>query len=62
MHVLYLLLLLLLLFLCVCVCVVQYMCLSGSTDLVSICANKEIYNKILFLSALVRNSGKNNRL
>ena len=29
----------------VCVCVVQYnMCLSCSIDLVSICANKEIYN------------------
>ena len=27
-----------------CVCVVQYMCLSCSNDLVSICANKEIYN------------------
>ena len=30
--------------LCVCVCVVQYMCLSCSIDLASICANKEIYN------------------
>ena len=26
------------------VCVVQYMCLSCSIDLVSICANTEIYN------------------
>ena len=33
-------------FLCVCVCVVHYMCLSCSIDLVSICANKEIYNII----------------
>ena len=31
-----------------CVCVVQYICLSCSIDLVSICANKEIYNKYLF--------------
>ena len=30
---------------CVCVCVVQYMCLRCSIDLVSICANKEIYIK-----------------
>ena len=26
------------------VCVVRYMCLSCSIDLVSICANKKIYN------------------
>ena len=28
-----------------CVCVVQYMCLSCSIDHVSICGNKEIFNK-----------------
>ena len=31
-----------------CVCVDQYMCLSCSIDLVSICANKEIYNKVMY--------------
>ena len=37
-----------------CVCVVQYnMCLSCSIDLVSICANKKIYNN---------NNNKNNNI
>ena len=31
-------------------CVVQYMCLSCSINLVSICANKEIYNKTMYPS------------
>ena len=43
-------------FLCVCVCVVQYMCLSCSIDLVSICANKEIYNNTV-CSKLVTDKG-----
>ena len=31
-------------YLCVGVCVVQYMCLCCAIDIVSICANKELYN------------------
>ena len=31
------------------VCVVQYMCLSCSSDLVSICATKEIYIKLYII-------------
>ena len=32
------------------VCVVHYMCLCCSIDLVSICANKEIYNNNVFIT------------